>query len=150
NGMRVRFSPRAFHKHRIQCGKTEGYSVAKDESGIQWLDRPEEQDYAAAKSYLSLTFPTTQTTRFIQQLRRSPVIEFKAKDIFRASGLSLLGVSNEHVEKDRRKIASGKKLSPLLLVRDRLHGRVIIADGYHRLCAVYGYNEDASIPCKIA
>jgi hypothetical protein len=124
--------------------------VAKDESRIQWLDRPEDHDYAAAESYLSLTFPTAQTARFVKQLRRSAVTEFKAKDIFRASGLSLLGISNEHVEKDRRKIASGNKLSPLLLVRDRQHGRVIIADGYHRLCAVYGYDEDASIPCQIA
>jgi hypothetical protein len=26
---------------------------------------------------------------------------------------------------------------------------VIVADGYHRLCAVYRHNEDAWIPCKI-
>jgi hypothetical protein len=123
--------------------------VAKDKGSTQWLDQPEDHDYTAAESYLSLTFPAVLTARFVKQLRRSRVTEFKAKDIFRASGLSLLGISNEHVEKDRRKIASGKKLSPLLLVRDRQHGRVIIADGYHRLCAVYGYDEDANIPCKI-
>jgi hypothetical protein len=28
------------------------------------------------------------------------------------------------------------------------HG--IIADGYHRLCAVYSLDENAVIPCKIA
>jgi len=27
---------------------------------------------------------------------------------------------------------------------------VIIADGYHRLCAVYTFDENAMIPCKIA
>lgn len=74
---------------------------------------------------------------------------FKSKDIFRASGLSLLGVSNSHVRKDSAKIAAGKPLSPLLLVRDRENGRVVIADGYHRLCAVYAVDEDAVIPCKI-
>ena len=42
------------------------------------------------------------------------------------------------------------EISPLLLIRDTLHGRVIIADGYHRLCAVYSFDEDAVIPCKIA
>jgi hypothetical protein len=26
---------------------------------------------------------------------------------------------------------------------------LIIADGYHRLCAVYKFDEDAVIPCKI-
>jgi hypothetical protein len=74
----------------------------------------------------------------------------KAKDIFRASGLSLLGVSNSHVKTDRKKLKAGKALSPLLLIRDPRNGKVIIADGYHRLCAVYSYDEDALIPCKIA
>ena len=86
----------------------------------------------------------------MQKLRRARVSQFRAKDIFRASGLSLLGVSNEHVEKDRKKIRNGQELAPLLLVRDRQNGKVVIADGYHRLCAVYSFDEDALIPCKIA
>jgi hypothetical protein len=86
----------------------------------------------------------------VTRLKRASVSQFKAKDIFRASGLSLLGVSNSHVEKDRGKIEAGNELSPLLLIRDALRGRVIIADGYHRLCAVYSFDEDAVIPCKIA
>jgi len=77
------------------------------------------------------------------------VIEFKAKDILRASGLSPLGISNLHVEKDRKKITSGHALSPLLLLRDKANTKVIIADGYHRMCSVYLLNEDATIPCKI-
>jgi len=61
----------------------------------------------------------------------------------------LLGVSNSHVEKDQKKVKKGTGLSPLLLVREESCGKVVIADGYHRLCAVYGFDEDASIPCKI-
>ena len=38
---------------------------------------------------------------------------------------------------------------PLLLLRDEPNGKVVIADGYHRLCAAYGFDEDALIPCKI-
>jgi len=124
--------------------------VPSDASSVKWLRQPEEHDYDAAESYLTLTYTGTQAARLVTQLRRARLSEFKAKDIFRASGLSLLGISNAHVEKDRRKIAAGTRLSPLLLVRDRQRGRVIIADGYHRLCAVYGYDEDAIIPCKIA
>ena len=75
--------------------------------------------------------------------------EFAAKDIFRASGLSLLGVSNSHVEKDTDAIKREEKLSPLLLFRQKINGKLIIADGYHRLCAVYKFDEDAMIPCKI-
>jgi disulfide oxidoreductase YuzD len=67
----------------------------------------------------------------------------------RASGLSPLGISNAHVEKDKKKINSGHALSPLLLVRDKANAKVIIADGYHRMCSVYLINEDATIPCKI-
>jgi hypothetical protein len=40
-------------------------------------------------------------------------------------------------------------MTPLLLYRDKKHGKLIIADGYHRLRAVYKFHEDALIPCKI-
>jgi len=116
---------------------------------IKWLDNPEEQDYPAAESYLNLIYDSKTATSLSQQLKQAPVSEFKAKDIFRASGLSLLGVSNSHVDKDRKKILAGQALSPLLLVRDPANGKVLIADGYHRMCSVYGFDEDAVIPCKI-
>lgn len=29
------------------------------------------------------------------------------------------------------------------------NGTLVNADGYHRLCAVYKFDEDAIIPCKI-
>ena len=117
---------------------------------IRWLAKPEEHNYPAAQSYLSLIDDESVAKRLVGILRRAPVSHFKAKDIFRASGLSLLGVSNSHVEKDRRKIKNGKELSPLLLVRDKTNGKVVIADGYHRLCAVYSFREEVLIPCKIA
>ena len=122
--------------------------MAKD-ADIQWLSEPEEHDYPAAESYLSLLYDAKTAAGLVRQLRAAPATRFKSKDIFRASGLSLLGISNAHVEKDRKKIKDGKRLSPLLLVRDKANGKVIIADGYHRLCAVYSLDEDAPIPCRI-
>ncbi len=116
---------------------------------IRWLPEPEEHNYPAADSYLRLLFTNKEAAALVRQLKRAPITEFKSKDIFRASGLSLLGVSNSHVQKDVKKIAAGKKLSPILLVRDEKISRVIIADGYHRLCSVYTLDEDAVIPCKI-
>ena len=117
---------------------------------IKWRSEPEDHDYPAAESYLCLLYAEAIAKQHVEQLRHAPVSAFKAKDIFRASGLSLLGISNAHVEKDQQKIRSGQALSPLLLLRDAAHGKVIIADGYHRLCAIYSYDEDAVIPCKIA
>jgi hypothetical protein len=116
---------------------------------IKWLREPEEHDYPAAQSYLTLIYDDPTVAKYVKQLRKAPVSGFKAKDIFRASGLSLLGISNSHVDKDRKKINAGDKLSPLLLVRDPQNGNVVIADGYHRMCAVYSFDEDAVIPCKI-
>ncbi len=116
---------------------------------IKWLDEPQEHDYPAARSYLSLMFEPQAAKDMAEALERAEMSEFAAKDIFRSSGLSLLGVSNSHVEKDRASIVRREKLSPLLMVRDRANGKVIIADGYHRLCAVYSFDEDAKIPCKI-
>lgn len=117
---------------------------------IRWLPEPEEHDFPAAESYLGLLYDKPTVKKLLIKLMESKVSRFKAKDIFRASALSLLGVSNSHVEKDRKKIIDGKLLSPILLVRDERNARLIIADGYHRLCAVYSYNEDELIPCKIA
>ncbi len=117
---------------------------------IKWLSEPEEHDYPAALSYLSLLYDEATAAVWVEKLKRAAISKFKAKDIFRASGLSLLGISNSHVEKDEEKLKKGTELSPLLLVRDSANGKVAIADGYHRLCAVYSYDEDAVIPCKIA
>ena len=116
---------------------------------IRWLPEPEDHDYPAALSFLCLIYDDKISADYVGKLRHAPTGEFKAKDIFRASGLSLLGVSNAHVEKNKQKIDTQRALSPLLLVRDSAHGKVIVADGYHRLCAVYAHHEDAVIPCKI-
>jgi len=117
---------------------------------IRWLTQPKPRNYPAALSYLTLIFDEATAARYVRKLQRAPVTNFKSKDIFRASGLSLLGVSNSHVAMDQAKIKKGKALSPILLVRDARNRRVIIADGYHRLCAVYSFSEDAVIPCVIA
>jgi hypothetical protein len=117
---------------------------------IKWLDEPQTHDYPAALSYLLLLYEKPVAAAHVARLKRAILSEFKAKDIFRASRLPLLGVNNSHVRKDQLAIESGGRLSPLLLVRDSANGQVIIADGYHRLCAVYAFDEDAVIPCKIA
>ena len=117
---------------------------------IKWLNEPQKHDYPAALSYLSLLYDEQTAASYVDKLKRASISEFKAKDIFRASGLSVLGISNSHVKKDQQKLQSEDDLSPLLLIRDSVNGKVVIADGYHRLCAVYAYDEDAVIPCKIA
>ncbi len=108
---------------------------------IRWHDEPQKHDYPAATSYLSLTMDRAAAEEVSRDLEEADMTEF--------AGLSLLGVSNSHIEKDRQLIIDEQKLSPLLLFRDEDSGRLVIADGYHRLCAVYKFDEDAFIPCKI-
>jgi len=121
----------------------------KNKHNIIWAKKPREHDYPAAASYLSLIYPAAPTRKLVKKLRRALMTQFHAKDIFRASRLPLLGANNFHVKKVRAKIARGHKVSPLLLVRDEANGQVVIADGYHRMCGVYSFDEDAIIPCKI-
>ena len=117
---------------------------------VKWLDSPEEHDYAAAADYLSLLTSMTEAKRVADWLRDKRTVTRKAKDILRASGLPLLPPNNVHVVKDLRKIEGGERLSPVLLVHGQ-HGRspLTIADGYHRVCAVYIMDEDAEIACRL-
>ncbi|HXP62730.1 MAG TPA: hypothetical protein VN829_19680, partial [Dongiaceae bacterium] len=64
---------------------------------INWLPDVEEQDYPAAASYLSLLYSKKRVGEMLSDLRKARIVQFKAKDIFRASQLSVLGVSNSHV-----------------------------------------------------
>ena len=116
---------------------------------IKWLDEPEEHDYQAARSYLNLIYDESTAAHYAQKLKQAPMSSFKTKDIFRASDLSSLGVTIPMSKKNQKKIEAGEKLSPILLVRDTNNGKVVIADGYHRMCSVYTFDEDALIPCKI-
>lgn len=121
----------------------------KGQKQVKWNEDVDEDDFEAAESYLSLIYPVDRSRKFVAALRRARPARFKAKDIFRASQLSRLGVSNLRVIRDRKKIKAGIALDPILLVRDQAHGKVVVADGYHRLCAVYEVNEDVWIPCRI-
>jgi hypothetical protein len=70
----------------------------------------------------------------------------------RAPRLPLLPSDESHVEDDLKRIQKGKALAPVMHVRgDIASGRpLIVADGYHRICAVCFFDESAPIPCRIA
>lgn len=68
---------------------------------VKWFSKPQEEDYAAAKSYLSLLFDEQTASNYCDSLKQAPTVEFEAKDLFRASELPLLGTNNSHVKKQR-------------------------------------------------
>ena len=59
-------------------------------SKIIWLTTPEDHDYQASLSYLSLIFDIKSAKKLVKSLKKASMTSFKAKDIFRSSGLSLL------------------------------------------------------------
>jgi hypothetical protein len=116
-----------------------------------WSEAPQEHDFPAAATYLSLVCEPTEVRRLVAALKLAPSVRHQAKDLLRASGLTLLPIDNVHVASDLAKIRRGERLSPVLLARgDFRRGMPLtIADGYHRICASYHVNEDADIPCLL-
>jgi len=116
-----------------------------------WKVEPEDHDYPAAEDYLTLLFEKKAAKKLVKKLKSSDIHWRKAKDLLRASGLAALDDKNPHVKSDLKKIAEGKALSPVLLIRgDGLrHRPLLIADGYHRICASWITDENAPIPCRL-
>jgi hypothetical protein len=116
-----------------------------------WQEDPEEHDFPAAADYLSLVADDGVVAKAVEALRAAETTHRKAKDLLRASRLALLPADNVHVKKDLAKVAAGKRLSPVLLVRGRGEKSVplTVADGYHRICASHHLDEDADVPCRL-
>jgi hypothetical protein len=116
-----------------------------------WKNEPDEHDYPAAHDYLSLVADTATADATVAALRKAAIRTWKAKDLLRSSGLALLRSDNVHVAKDFKKVLDGGKLSPVLIVRGDLRNNrpLIVADGYHRICASYHLAENANIPCRL-
>ena len=112
-----------------------------------WLKDPQKHDYPAAADYLDLLFNEPETKAMVEKLKAAKTIFKKAKDILRASELPLLNKENTHVRDNLQKIKKGDKMSPVLLVR--YNSKLIVADGYHRVCAIYYLSEDDNIPCRL-
>jgi hypothetical protein len=125
--------------------------MVKKADGI-WESKPVSDDYAAAHDYLSLLFSEAETRKIVDRLRRAPTTQREGKDLLRASQTHLLDKNDPHVAADLKKIKKGKKLSPVLLVRgDGRHGVTLtIADGQHRICASWHWDENAPVACCIA
>jgi hypothetical protein len=116
-----------------------------------WKSLPDQHDYPAAHDYLSLAMSEIHAAKAVEALRKAPLTHRKAKDLLRASALQPLPSTNVHVARDLERVANGELLSPVLLVRgDSLRGApLLVADGYHRICASYFLDEDADIPCRL-
>jgi hypothetical protein len=116
-----------------------------------WKERPEPHDFPAALDYLTLLVEEPAARRLVAKLRKARTVRKHAKDLLRASRLPLLARDNIHVAGDLRKIKKGKAMSPVLLVRGNAGQNLplVVADGYHRICASWYRDENILIACRI-
>ena len=118
---------------------------------VTWLPMPERHDYQASEDNLTQSMSPGRAAEYRRKLSeaKNDITHRKAKDILRASQLALLDQDNKHVASDLAKAASGMALSPILLLRGTGEHPLIIADGYHRVCASYWIDENTDIPCVL-
>jgi hypothetical protein len=118
---------------------------------VSWKSKPGRSDLDAAFRYLSLLNRSEDATTLVQGLRTARTCEHAAKDLLRASALPLLARDESQVATDLKRIRKARPLPPVLLIRGAMAQGVpvTVADGYHRICAVYYYDEDAPIACRI-
>ena len=118
---------------------------------IRWLPQAVKKDYEAARTYLCLLFSDKDAREIVQRLRKAPTIAFPAKDILRASQTHLLDADDDKVHDTLKAIKKGKKISPVLLIRgDGGRGvNLIIADGHHRICASWHWDDKAPVCCSL-
>lgn len=112
-----------------------------------WKNEPEDQDFPAAKSYLSLLVGRKAAGKLVKALGDKQRLDcYAAKDLLRASNLPLLAADDSEVAADLQKVKLGTPLSPVLLIQG---DPLWVADGYHRICASYWLDEKAEVPCRI-
>lgn len=114
--------------------------------------KPVAADYAGAKSYLSLIFPDDVTAVLLTKLKAAPITQIRVDDILRASRQGPADPKDPKVQEEIAKIKAEEPMPPALLVQgDRARGIYFtIADGFHRLSAIYSRDPDTMIPCQLA
>jgi hypothetical protein len=120
-------------------------------SKLKWSEQEEGADFEAAFKYLSLLCSDRKAHALVKSLRTSKPLEHAAKDLLRAAQLPLLPSDESHVSEDLKRIQKSKALAPILLIRGDLASglSLIVADGYHRICAVCYFDESAPVRCRI-
>jgi len=116
---------------------------------IKWLKVPEEKDFLAAHSFLSMMIAPDQLDAVVDELRHAPEGDWAAKDILRAAGLpALRPKQSTEVAEKLSKIKDEIPISPVLLVAG-IRDYLVIADGYHRVSAAHRVDEDARVPGRL-
>jgi len=117
---------------------------------ITWQDDAPPSDYEAAGHYLSLVDVQKNIDKALADLKAGAIVEYKATDLLRAAQLAVPKADDRPTREQIKKIKRGEPVSPVLLVRVPALKKVIVADGFHRICAAYRIDPDVVLHCKLA
>jgi len=125
--------------------------VAKQQTpSITWQDDANPDDYEAAGHYLALVDNQKNIDKTLADLKAGTIVEYKATDLLRAAQLIVPKADDRPTREQIKKIKHGEPVSPVLLVRVPVLRKVIVADGFHRICAAYRIDPDVVLHCKLA
>ena len=126
-------------------------AAAKNRRKPIWLPRQQAEDCGHARAYLDLLFAPRAAAALSKAFGKAKVQSHAAKDIVRAGRITPLPATNARVAQDLKKIAKGKKIPPILLVRGDAARDLplVVADGMHRLSAVWHYDEADDVACVL-
>jgi hypothetical protein len=129
----------------------QGSSTAGEPINVKWKTDPDPHDYPAAADYLSLLATDRVVKKLVADLKKAPLVTYKAKDLLRSSRLPLLGLDDPRVRIDVVKVFNHIPLAPVLVIRGDLLLDIplTIADGYHRVCTSYHLADNTDIPCRV-
>ena len=122
--------------------------MADPEPPIRWKKDVVSHDYDAAEAFLSIRLDPPRAKRLVKALKRAEVTQRRANDILRASRREPLPLTDPGVLQAFTKVASGDKLSPVLV--GSLDDGAEIADGYHRVSLAYALDPFALVPLRMA
>ena len=117
---------------------------------ITWQDDANPDDYEAAGHYLALVDNQKNIDKTLADLKAGTIVEYKATDLLRAAQLIVPKADDRPTREQIKKIKHGEPVSPVLLVRVPALRKVIVADGFHRICAAYRIDPDVMLHCKLA
>ena len=125
--------------------------MAKQQTpSITWQDDANPDDYEAAGHYLALVDNQKNIDKTLADLKAGTIVEYKATDLLRAAQLIVPKADDRPTREQIKKIKRGEPVSPVLLVRVPALKKVIVADGFHRICAAYRIDPDVVLHCKLA
>ena len=75
-------------------------STAGEPISVKWKTDPDPHDYPAAADYLSLLATDRVVKKLVAELKKAPLVTYKAKDLLRSSRLPLLGLDDPRVRID--------------------------------------------------